>query len=189
LDWVRPELWEQRGLGSGAGAWRLGLERWVIGAGELVYGATGLSLAAAEGAVAAGVVALLFGVMGGIVSAAPRAVSRVLPRIDARWALLASVAAAAGLVFSRHTEGGGRLLIPALVLAWVVTAALAGAVTRGRARVVASITLLASVAALGLAAGDLWADGSAPPVLAALSALMLGLGIVCLGSLRRPARP
>ncbi|MBK8266185.1 MAG: hypothetical protein IPK80_33270 [Nannocystis sp.] len=187
-SWIRPDLWERRGLGIGADAWRLGFERWVIAAGDLVNGATGTPLAIAEATVAASLVAVLVGLIGGIVGALPRTVSRVIPGIDARWALVASLATAGGLVFSRQTQGGGRLLVPLLVLAWVITAATAAAVTHGRGRVVAAMTLLVSVAALMLAVGEVWAEGPGLPVLAGLLVLIFGLGILCLGSLR-PARP
>jgi hypothetical protein len=111
-SWIRPDLWERRGLGIGADAWRLGFERWVIAAGDLVNGATGTPLAIAEATVAVSLVAVLVGLIAGIVGALPRAVARVIPGVDARWALVASLATAGGLIFSRQTQGGGAPACP-----------------------------------------------------------------------------
>ncbi len=122
--WVVPDLWPHLGQGSGAGSHLLPMQRWIIEVGGGLHRLCGCELDVAEAMVAGAVVAAMVGVLAAISEIFAGLSQKLVPRL-ARFAVLAPLGIAAGLVVSKQTHGGALLVAPALALTALIVAVLA----------------------------------------------------------------
>ncbi|MGH1347381.1 MAG: hypothetical protein ACRBN8_37815 [Nannocystales bacterium] len=130
--WIVPQI----GAGSGQP-----LERWILGAADVLSMARGLDVFEAEHGIASMVVAVLAGGSLAIVARAGVSVAQHSPplrsapqRVRVPVAVVAIVAAAASFIWSRKTLGGATLLPGAIGLTVVLHSGLAWARSRSPLR-------------------------------------------------------
>ncbi|MBV1859461.1 MAG: hypothetical protein KUG77_13695, partial [Nannocystaceae bacterium] len=133
-EWIVPQL----ALGAGAGQ---PLERWIIGAADVLATARGLDVFETEHGISAMLVAMLAGGSLAILARAGVSIAqhspplqRVPERARVPLAVLAIAAASASFIWSRKTLGGATLVPGAIGLTVVLHSGLAWARSRGPVR-------------------------------------------------------
>ncbi len=150
LEWISPVL---RPTPEGTQP----LERWIIGAGDLLARARGMDVLETEHGIAAMIVAVLAGGALAILARAATSVAehapplqRLAPALRVPLAGLAILAVAAALVWSRKTFGGATLVPGAIGLTVVLHSGLAWVRQRGLVRACLLVVAVALAAGLFL---------------------------------------
>lgn len=184
--WMVPQL----GLGAGQP-----LERWIVGAADVLSTARGLDVFEAEHGIAAMIVALLAGGVLAIVARAAVSIAQHSPvlqpvpeRVRVPLAVIAIAAAAASFVWSRKTLGGATLVPGAIGLTVVLHSGLAWARSRTplRGALLVGSTILSSWLWISSVQDATHPDNGYVLLVACLGALVSLCGLLFL--LPRPER-